>query len=159
MIPGAPRLCLIEDDPIMGESLVDRFTLEGFALDWYQTGGAALEAMKRHRYSAIISDVRLPDISGEQVFLTTVEQADLVPPFIFITAFASVERAVEMLKQGATDYITKPFDIGELMAKIRLAVGQHASPAPTTHESPIGISQQMLALAESLPSVRQCQRA
>jgi len=155
MIPGAPRLCLIEDDPIMGESLVDRFTLEGFALDWYQTGGAALEAMKRHRYSAIISDVRLPDISGEQVFLTTVEQADLVPPFIFITAFASVERAVEMLKQGATDYITKPFDIGELMAKIRLAVGQHASPAPTTHESPIGISQQMLALAESLPRIAQ----
>jgi len=158
MSRSPPRLCLIEDDPIMGESLADRFALEGFSLDWYQTGGAALEGMKHHDYSAIISDVRLPDISGEQVFLASVEHADFLPPFIFITAFSSVERAVEMLKRGAADYITKPFDIGELVVKIRLAVGQHGSREPTAHESPIGISPPMLALAESLPRIAQRSR-
>lgn len=138
----------------MGESLADRFHLEGFALDWYQSGGAAIEGMKRQRYSAIISDVRLPDVSGEQVLAAATEIASR-PPFIFITAFASVEHAVDMLKHGASDYITKPFDIGELVAKIRTAVGEALPDAPTVDESPIGVSSQMLALAESLPRIAQ----
>ena len=116
------HICLIEDDPIMGESLSDRFLLEGFSLDWFKRGGAALEALHGRPYDAVISDVRLPDVSGEEVFIRAKDEVESLPPFLFITAHASVDRAVEMLKRGALDYVTKPFDIGELVAKVRRAV-------------------------------------
>jgi DNA-binding NtrC family response regulator len=70
----------------------------------------------------VISDVRLPDVSGEDVFIRAKDEVESLPPFLFITAHASVDRAVEMLKRGALDYVTKPFDIGELVAKVRRAV-------------------------------------
>ena len=63
-----PKLCLIEDDPIMGESLCDRFALEGLAYDWHTTAGAALQRIGREPYAAVISDIRLPDLSGEELF-------------------------------------------------------------------------------------------
>lgn len=153
MSVSSPRLCLIEDDPIMGESVADRFSLEGFVLDWYRTGEAALEALRSRRYSAVISDIRLPDISGDQVFKRVAEQATFVPPFIFITAFASVEQAVEILKHGATDYVTKPFDISELVKKVCLTIGHRANDARTSSESPLGVSEPMLALADTLPRI------
>ena len=58
------RICLIEDDPIMGESLADRFTLEGFACDWHRNARSAVAALKTHRYAVAISDYRLPDTDG-----------------------------------------------------------------------------------------------
>ena len=111
-----PHLCLIEDDLIMGESLSDRFSLEGFTLDWYRRGSEAIDAMRDTQYAAVISHVRLPDVSGEQVFAVANESIG-TPPFLFITAFASVESAVAMLKRGAVDYITKPFDITDSSAR------------------------------------------
>lgn len=150
---NSPRLCLIEDDPIMGESVADRFSLEGFVLDWYRTGEAALEALTSRRYSAVISDIRLPDIPGDQVFKRVAEQATFVPPFIFITAFASVEQAVEILKHGATDYVTKPFDISELVSKVCLTIGHRKGDAGAPSESPLGVSEPMLALSEALPRI------
>jgi len=126
------RICLIEDDPIMGESLSDRFLLEGFTLDWFKRGGQALEALRGHRYDAVISDVRLPDVSGEDVFSSATREVEHVPPFLFITAYASVDRAVDMLKRGAHDYVTKPFDISELVTKVRRAVGAPAATADAT---------------------------
>ena len=83
-----PRICLIEDDPIMGESLSDRFLLEGFALDWFNRGTPALEALRSSTYDAVVSDVRLPDISGEDVFIGALGEVESTPPFLFITAYA-----------------------------------------------------------------------
>ena len=67
MSEDKPLICLVEDDPIMGESLRDRFLLEGFAVDWHQLASSALEALRRNRYALIISDIRLPDTSGEEL--------------------------------------------------------------------------------------------
>ncbi len=72
------HICLIEDDPIMGESLSDRFLLEGFSLDWFKRGGAALEALHGRPYDAVISDVRLPDVSGEEVFIRAKDEVAVV---------------------------------------------------------------------------------
>ncbi|MFO0274827.1 MAG: response regulator, partial [Betaproteobacteria bacterium] len=80
------RICLIEDDPIMGESLADRFLLDGFALDWFKRGAPALQALREQAYDAVISDVRLPDLSGEEVFLQAGGAGAALPPFLFITA-------------------------------------------------------------------------
>ena len=149
------HICLIEDDPIMGESLSDRFLLEGFSLDWFKRGGAALEALHGQVYDAVISDVRLPDVSGEDVFIRAKDEVGSVPPFLFITAHASVDRAVEMLKRGALDYVTKPFDIGELVAKVRRAVETPVPAAPLVNAEigPLGPSRAMQLLASQAPRI------
>jgi DNA-binding NtrC family response regulator len=147
------RICLIEDDPIMGESLSDRFQLEGFRVDWFQRGGDALEALERVTYDAVISDIRLPDLSGEEIFREANEKIVRTPPFVFITAFASVERAVALLKQGASDYVTKPFDIGGLVEKISVLAGQSpAEPMPQS-STVLGVSAAMRQLASIAPRV------
>ena len=115
------RVCLIEDDPIMGESLHQRLSLEGFACDWHHTGAAALEAIGRETYAAVVSDVRLPDLSGEALFRTALDRDEHAPPFVFVTAYGSIDRAVELIKLGAADYVTKPFDVEQLILKLRVS--------------------------------------
>ena len=58
------RVCLIEDDLIMGEALSDRLDLEDFECDWFKTGQEALQALGHKQYDAVISDIQLPDING-----------------------------------------------------------------------------------------------
>lgn len=120
-----PQLLLIEDDPIMGESLLDRFELEGFGVRWSRTIRQASALLEEAAFDAVVSDVRLPDGSGEQLFESRLHTAASLPPWLFITAFASVDRAVAMLQAGACDYVTKPFDIAELVSKVRGAIGSH----------------------------------
>ena len=115
----APTLCLVEDDEIMGESLCDRFRLEGFSVDWHRCAADAQRAIGRTAYALVISDIRLPDFSGETLYTRLREGATALPPFIFITGFGSIERAVALLKMGAADYVTKPFDLDELVLKVR----------------------------------------
>ena len=55
------RLCLVEDDPIMSESLLDRFAMEGFNTDWFENKATAIEAIRTRSYDMVLSDVRLPD--------------------------------------------------------------------------------------------------
>jgi DNA-binding response OmpR family regulator len=117
------RLCLVEDDPIMGESLHQRLSLEGFLCDWHRTGAAALASIGQERYAAVVSDVRLPDISGEALFRAALDRDEHAPPFIFVTAYGSIDRAVELIKLGAADYVTKPFDVEQLVAKLRVLAG------------------------------------
>ncbi|MGH8248216.1 MAG: sigma-54-dependent transcriptional regulator [Gammaproteobacteria bacterium] len=148
-----PKLCLIEDDPIMGESLSDRFGLEGFQVDWWSTGTAALRAISRNQYAAVISDLRLPDIPGDDVFRQVIREQPLVPPFVFITAFATVERAVELLKQGAADFVTKPFDISALVEKVRSITGTHAEVSPVSQETVLGISAAARRVCENLDRI------
>jgi DNA-binding response OmpR family regulator len=125
------HLLLIEDDPIMGESLVDRFELEGLAVLWVRTVAQAELRLREAHFDAVVSDVRLTDGSGEHLFEKLVRAGTVLPPWLFITAFASVDRAVAMLQAGARDYVTKPFDIAELVSKVKGAIGvleQAASP-------------------------------
>jgi DNA-binding NtrC family response regulator len=151
------RLLLIEDDAIMGESLADRFQLEGFELDWVRSLAQARAALQQRRYAAVVSDVRLPDGSGEELFLGLSGRAQGVPPFLFITAFASVDRAVELLKRGAFDYVTKPFDITELVAKVRSAAGTNEAPDDSASAAAsggtLGVSAAMRALEAQAPRV------
>lgn len=120
------KICLIEDDDIMGESLADRFELEGFAFDWFRTGLDALNALRSHDYALVLSDIRLPDLSGDVLFNQLLAEGGLLPPFIFITGHGEIDLAVDLLKKGARDYITKPFDLDTLVVKLRHIVLQAA---------------------------------
>lgn len=113
------RVCLIEDDPFVGNPLSERLEMDGFVCDWFQTGADALVALRKNRYELAISDIRLPDVSGETLFETLRQEELYLPPFLFITGHGAIDQAVRLLKLGAQDYITKPFDIGALMAKVR----------------------------------------
>lgn len=146
-------ICVVEDDPIMGESLADRFRLEGFDVDWHTNGESALRALQTRPYQAVISDIRLPDISGENLFARSMAAHTSHPPFVFITAYASVETAVDLLKGGAADYITKPFDIGALVEKVRLLTGTVIPDQAMPAQSELGVSEAMRRLANMVPRV------
>jgi DNA-binding NtrC family response regulator len=146
-----PKLCLVEDDEIMGESLVDRFRLEGFDIDWHRRAGNAHRALGRVAYDAVLSDIRLPDFSGEVLYARLHEEGVELPPFLFITGHGSIERAVALLKAGAADYITKPFDLDELVLKVRQICRNHAAPAHRPRDKRLGVSPAMEKIEAMLP--------
>ena len=142
------RICLIEDDPIMGEALVERLELEGYGCDWARTGQEALAALRGRRYAVAVSDIRLPDISGEALFERLRGEGLELPPFLFITAHGAIDQAVRLLKLGAEDYLTKPLDIPQLLAKVR-ELAERARPPREAGE--LGISAAMRRIEAMLP--------
>lgn len=147
-----PRICLIEDDEIMGESLAQRFQLEGFDVDWWRTAREAAAALESRRYGVVVSDIRLPDRNGGDLFLNLSARLPMLPPFLFMTAFGSIDRAVELLKAGAADYIAKPFEADLLVDKVRgLAKGYGAVSSDDPDGYALGVSPIMRRIAESLP--------
>jgi DNA-binding NtrC family response regulator len=146
-----PRLCLIEDDEIIGESLVDRFRLEGFDVDWCRTGAEARVALAAHRHAVAVSDIRLPDCNGGDLFLDLLASVPMLPPFLFMTAFGTIERAVQLIKAGAADYVTKPFDPEVLVAKVCALAERYGTRQATADKEILGVSPAMRRIAESLP--------
>jgi len=112
-------LCLVEDDLIMGESLVERFRLEGLETAWHRDAEAAELALKHQGFDLVICDIRLPGRSGDELFERLRHSGVTLPPFIFITGYGDLERAVDLLKNGAADYITKPFVLDQLLSQVR----------------------------------------
>ena len=147
--PSPYRICLIEDDAIMGEALQDRFTIEEFACDWHQTGRSAQQALARKHYDVVICDIQLPDINGEDLFVQLNTGEAVLPPFVFITGYGSIDRAVRLLKLGAHDYLTKPLDIHALLQTVRDLCTR--SRPPSTGEHTLGISSAMRSIEAMLP--------
>lgn len=123
----APLVALVEDDPIMGESLAMGLDLEGFDVRWLQTGAAALSEIARLRPDAVLCDIRLGDVDGATVFHRLRDQG-ATHPVIFMTAFGDVEQAVALIRAGARDYITKPFDLADLIRRLREALTPPSGP-------------------------------
>ncbi|MES9991769.1 MAG: sigma-54 dependent transcriptional regulator [Candidatus Thiodiazotropha sp.] len=113
------KLCLVEDDEIMRESLCQRFEIENITCDCFCNSNEALESLLAKEYAVLITDVRLPDFSGEKLFNCILEANKIPPPTIFISGFGDINQAVRLLKIGAVDYLTKPFDLDELIDKLR----------------------------------------
>lgn len=122
-------LALIEDDPIMGESLTQRLSLEGATVVWWRSRAEAARRLATRRPDAVICDIRLPDGSGEDVFRETMAR-DNPPAFLFMTAFADIDQAVRLMKGGAGDYITKPFEMVTLLQRIAGLLASSRSIAP-----------------------------
>jgi DNA-binding NtrC family response regulator len=114
--PG-PMIGIVDDDPIMGESLVQRLQLEGYRAIWWQSGEEALAHLPGAGCRVVVCDIRLPDLDGEQLFRRALPDLGATP-VIFITAFGEIEQAVRLMQAGADDYVTKPFEIEVLLHKI-----------------------------------------
>jgi len=119
-------ILLIEDDPIMGESLLQRFELEGLQVSWCRRLSEAREALS-FLPSAVVSDVRLPDGLATEWFVSLPATVRALPWF-FLTGYGSVNDAVAAVRAGAREYLTKPFDIERLVARIRDAVNLSVTP-------------------------------
>lgn len=148
-----PHICLVEDDPIMGESLVERFQLEGFKVDWHLDANAARAAILANDYAVVVSDVRLADLNGDALYLQLLQGGYRLPPFILMTAYATVERAVNMLKMGVRDYVTKPFDLPRLVETVRELAAEHNGNSQVSDENILGISAAAKELAQLVPRI------
>ena len=143
------EICLIEDDPIMGESLRERLLFEGFSVDWCESGGQAIEHLQQRHYDAIVSDIRLPDIGGDELFKRLISDLGIgLPPTIFMTGYGTIENAVELLKLGAADYLTKPLDPRILVEKLRDICSENLS--EDRGQDVLGLSPAMRRLAGEL---------
>lgn len=117
------RLLLVEDDPSIGEPLVEALTREGFVVEWVETGAQALGA---GRADLVLLDLGLPDLDGREVCRRL--RASSSMPIIVLTARDDELERVLLLESGADDYVLKPFGFRELVARIR-AVHRRSVPA------------------------------
>lgn len=112
-------LVLIEDDALMGHSILQRLELEGADVTWVKQAvrGVAAVRTPSRPVDAVICDIRLPDGSGEDVF-NTVSRFIAPPPFLFITGQGEIDQAVRLLRAGAADYMTKPFEMPAFLDRL-----------------------------------------
>ena len=117
---------LVEDDQIMGESLVQRLALESVTVKWWQRGRDAVNEIPFSQLEAIVCDIRLPDISGEDLFRQTARSSN-APPFLFITGHGDIDQAVRLMRAGAADYFMKPFEIDDFLVRLGELMRPHAA--------------------------------
>lgn len=137
------NLLLIEDDLILGESLVQRFELEGVKVAWFRRLAEARLQIDQP-WGAVVSDVRLPDGLVTEWF-TQLPPAYRLLPWFFLTGYGSVNDAVSALQAGAREYLTKPFDIEKLVSMVLDAVAA-STRAPA--QAVLGISPAMRRVEE-----------
>ena len=111
-------IAIVDDDPIMGESLQRALELEGWRVVWWHNGKQAVKGMCALCPDLVLCDIRLRDMSGEEVFREA-NARSLAPPFIFMTAYGQIDQAVALVRAGAHDYLTKPFELASLFPKAR----------------------------------------
>lgn len=115
------RVLLVEDDVMIGEVFSDALTDEAYTVDWVKDGSQALLAIKTEHYDIILLDLGLPKVDGMTV-LTTLRSAKIDTPVLILTARDDVQSRITGLDNGADDYVIKPFDLGEVLARMRVLI-------------------------------------
>ena len=124
------RILVAEDDDMIGESLVAFLESEDYAVDWVRDGQSALLAMKTTPFSLVILDLGLPGKDGLQVLKEVRARRDPTPVLV-TTARDTVDDRVKGLDSGADDYLVKPFEMKELMARINAVLRRSEIPDDT----------------------------
>jgi two-component system, OmpR family, response regulator QseB len=122
------RVLLIEDDEMIGAAVRSGLREEGFSVDWIQDGAAAQRACSVSEYDAAILDLGLPGKDGLEL-LAELRGAGNTLPVIVLTARDSVPDRIRGLDSGADDYLSKPFDLNELAARIRALIRRRSGRA------------------------------
>ncbi|PKO32609.1 MAG: DNA-binding response regulator [Betaproteobacteria bacterium HGW-Betaproteobacteria-7] len=131
------RLLLVEDDALLGDGTRAGLMLAGYAVDWVRDGKLALNALLDHDYDACVLDLGLPGMDGLSV-LGELRQRGKQLPVLVLTARDTREDKISGLDCGADDYLTKPFDLAELQARLR-ALLRRASGAASPVLSHAGV--------------------
>ncbi len=120
------RILVIEDEPGIVRALKTNLSAHGFQVEPVDTGRAGLSAYKRRRPDLILLDLGLPDIDGKEIVREV--RNDGATPIVVLSVRGAEREKVEALDLGADDYLTKPFGVDELLARIRVALRHTASP-------------------------------
>lgn len=152
MSNSPPHILLVEDDSILGGALAQRLKLEGFDVTWTENCAAAFSAMKRRRPDFVFSDIVLPDGSGEDLY-RKVQPFLGDTPILFATAFGEIEQAVRLMKAGADDYLTKPYDVDDLITRIRSRIAARQQDLDSGVTTEFALSSATEAVAEQLRRV------
>nr|WP_315238703.1 response regulator transcription factor [uncultured Albidiferax sp.] len=160
------RLLLVEDDPMIGETVLDVLRAEHFAVDWVKDGVMADTALRSAPYDLVLLDLGLPRRDGLDVLKALRQRKDSTPVLV-VTARDAVADRIAGLDAGADDYVLKPYDIDELLARIRALTRRSAGRAdpvlevhglrlnPATFEAtrdgqPVTLSKREWAVLEAL---------
>lgn len=139
------NVLLVEDDRVLREALADTLDLGGFAFKAVDSAEQALKVVHEEPFNLVISDVNMPGMDGHQLLAQLRRQQPHLP-VLLMTAHAAVERAVEAIRQGAVDYLVKPFEPKALLNLVQ----RHAAGRVTGEEGPVACepsSRQLLELA------------
>jgi DNA-binding response OmpR family regulator len=160
------RLLLVEDDPMIGEAVLNVLRAENYAVDWVRDGRMADEALRSEQYDLVLLDLGLPKRDGLEVLRALRARKSTVPVLV-ATARDAVGDRVAGLDAGADDYVVKPYDTDELLARVRALLRRSAgrgepvfehmgvSLNPATHEAtvhgqPVALSAREWAVLEPL---------
>ena len=157
------RILVVDDEESMRQLLEIALGKDGHRITVAESGKKAIELVDQSAFDLVISDIKMSDMSGVEV-LRYVKQTDPSIPVIMITAFASAETAVEALRLGAYDYLTKPFKVDELKANIKNALEKRRLKEQVVHlkrelkqkhglDNMLGASSKILELFEHIKSV------
>lgn len=130
-IDGSPaqdlgmRVLLIEDDRLIGDGLTAALKAAGMSVDWVRDGATAREALRDPAYAIALLDLGLPGVDGMAV-LNDARRQGLETPVLVITAREALESRVTALDTGADDYLVKPFEVPELLARMRALLRRRA---------------------------------
>ncbi|PYG96679.1 sigma-54-dependent Fis family transcriptional regulator, partial [Arthrobacter stackebrandtii] len=141
----AIKVLLVEDDRVLRQALGDTLEIGGFAYQAVGSAEEALEAVLDDAFSLVVSDVNMPGMDGHQL-LSQLRRQQPQLPVLLMTAHAAVERAVEAMRQGAADYLVKPFEPKALLSLVE----RHAAGRVVAEEGPVACepaSRQLLELA------------
>ena len=117
------NILITEDDEKMRNGLVELLKGEGYNVDSAQNGQKGLEMIKDKYYDLVLTDLIMPVMGGMEL-LRNIKQIKPGTSVIFITGFGTIENAVEAIKVGASEYITKPFKIDEVQSKIKKVLAE-----------------------------------
>ena len=127
------RLLLVEDDTMIGESVLDLLRAEHYAVDWVKDGEMADTALRTQTYDLVLLDLGLPRRDGLTVLRSMRARKERIPVLI-ATARDGVQQRIEGLDAGADDYVLKPYNLDELLARIRALLRRAAGRAEPVYE-------------------------
>jgi two-component system response regulator QseB len=125
------RILLVEDDELLGDAAKAGLSQYGYTVDWLKDGESAKLALKNESFDLVVLDLGLPKLSGLGL-LRDVRASGNPTPVIILTARDTVEDRVKGLDCGADDYLTKPFDMDELTARVRALIRRSSGRADAT---------------------------
>ena len=149
------RLLIAEDDPMLGDGLRRALQRAGYTVDLAVTGEEAMAATRAQDYALILLDLGLPAVGGLEALKALRGRRDATP-VIIVTARDRPEQKVEGLDAGADDYVVKPFDLDELLARIRAQIRrgeQRTSDAVSAHGVSVDLAARTVTLKGELVAV------
>src|SRR6187549_273010 len=141
MLPERKQILVVDDEPNLRRVLSAQLERDGYDVRTAEDGEQALVVLKEHHLDLIITDLRMPKLDGMELLRRAVAIDDELP-VVMITAHGTVDNAVEALKTGAFDYLTKPFDQAEVRAIVRKALRTRDLSAAEATRAPEAVSEE-----------------